>query len=480
MSLKKKTLSSIFWTSLQQFGTKIISFVVSIILARLLLPSDYGLIAMLTVFMGIGRVLINSGMNSSLIRTENPDQEDYSTVFIFNLIGSIIIYLIFYLIAPLVAKFYNQNILTSICRVYGVVFVINAFAVVQMTKLTKEMDFRTQLIVSLPSLVLSGVSGISLAYWGFGVWSLVWSAIIQSFLAAVQFWYWSDWRPSLVFNKEKFKYHFNFGMKLTISGILDNIFKNAYIIIIAKFFPAAQVGLYYKAESLKQLPATNIGAILNKVTFPLFSKIKNEDKRLREAYRKIMKVVIFLIAPVLIFMAVLGEPLFRFLFTEKWLGAVPYFQIICITGILYPIHAYNLNILIVKGRSDLFMKLEIVKKIVVVFIIAITFQWGIYGLLWGSVIISVICLFINSYYTGKFIDYSFSEQVRDLVPSIFFALVAGGGVILFDNYMVNIFYSGDFLRLLFGSMVGVIIYLFLNHITKEEAMTELIKLIRNL
>ena len=476
MSLKKQAVSGMFWTFLQQFSTQGISFVVSIVLARLLLPSEFGLIAMIGVFVGLGTALINSGLTQSLIRSIDPDQEDFSTVFFFNLVGSIIIYIIIFFCAPYIANFFKQELLTIIVRVYCLTFIINAFSAIQVTRLTKIMDFKTQMKVSVPSLIMGGGVGIALAYMGFGVWSLVWSAIIQALAATIQLWYWSKWSPSWVFNLKKFKYHFHFGVKLMLSGLLDITFNNAYTIVIGKFFAPAQVGFYNRAQTLQMLPVGNISSILGKVTFPIFATIQNEDIRLKKVFKDIMQMVIFLVAPTLILMSVLAEPLFRFLFTDKWLPAVPYFQIICINGILYPIHSYNLQILNIKGRSDLFLKLEVIKKIIIAALIIISFRYGIYGLLYGSVISSILCFFINSYYSGKFINYSAWNQIKDLIPIFFIALMAGLCVWGLDH-LVKLRYSNDFVRLFIGGITGTILYGTFSYLFKLDSFIEIKKIV---
>ncbi len=478
MSLKKQALSGVLWSSLQMFSTQGISFVVSIILARLLLPAEFGLIAMLGIFMGLGTALINSGLTQSLIRTQEADEEDFSTVFYFNLIGSILIYGIVFMCAPFIAIFYKQQLLSSIIRVYSLTFIINAFSAIQTTRLNKKMDFKTQMKVSVPSLIIGSSVGIAMAFYGFGVWSLVWSSVIQALASTIQLWIWSKWKPILAFNLEKFKHHFHYGVKLTLSGILDIIFTNAYTIIIGRFFAPAQVGFYNRADTLQMLPVGSASSIITKVSFPLFSSIQNDNPRLKSVYKRIMQMVIFLVAPILILMAVLAEPLFRFLFTEKWLPAVPYFQILCINGILYPIHSYNLQILNVKGRSDLFLKLEIFKKILVVLVLLISFQYGIYGLLYGSVLSSVLCMFINTHYSGKFISYPATEQILDLLP--IFILSAFIGVIIFacDQFLSLYISNNDFVRLLFGGTIGVLLYSILSYLFKLESFFEIIKIIK--
>ncbi len=478
MSLRNQVLSGVFWTALQQFSRQGITFVVSVILARLLLPEEFGLIAMIGILINLGTALINSGLTQSLIRTQDADQSDYSTVFYFNLVGSVVIYGIIYFCAPLVADFYSQPRLTQIVRLYSITFIINAFSAIQTTRLSKILDFKTQMKVAIPSLILGSATGIIMALNGFGVWSLVWSGIIQSLAATIQLWYWSKWAPSLIFNMDKFRYHFNYGVKLMVTGVMNILFSSAYTIIIGRYFAASQVAFYNRAETLQMLPVVNINLVLNRITFTLFSSIQNDDIKLRSAYKKIMQMVIFLVAPTLIVMAVLAEPLFILLFTEKWLPAVPYFQILCANGILYPIHEYNLQIVVVKGRSDLYLKLEIAKKILIVLVILASFPFGIFGLLYGSVIASTISFFINTHYSGKFINYTAWDQIKDLLPFVFLALIAGlgSGIV---NYLLEFENFNNFSRLLAGSIVAVIIYLSSSYLLKLPAILEVIRLIRS-
>jgi teichuronic acid exporter len=478
MNLKSRATSSLVWTFSQQFGNQIIGFGVSLILARILLPEEFGLIGMIAVFIALGKTLLDSGLTQSLIRTESPDQEDYSTIFYFNLIASVFIYIIIYMIAPLIAIFYEQSILTDIIRIYCFVFIISAFSAVQNAKLTREMNFKIQTIISIPANVIGGVIGIVMAYMGFGVWSLVWSGLISALAHTIQLWIYADWLPQFEFNFRKFKHHFNFGYKLTLADILNSIFNNIYIIVIGKLFSANQVGFYTRAETMKQLPVTNISNALNKVTYPLFSTIKNDDLRLKHVYKKLMQMVVFIVAPVLIFIAVLAEPTFRFLFTEKWLPAVPYFQILCFTGILHPIHAYNLNVLKVKGRTDLFLKLEIFKKIIIVLVIGATFQFGIIMLLYGQVLISILSFIINTYYTGKFINYTSLEQSKDILPIIFSAIISGLLIWSIDSNL-SVYLQMDILRIAIGSIVGLTTYIAQAYVFKYSSLREIEVLIKN-
>jgi O-antigen/teichoic acid export membrane protein len=477
MSLKTKALSGMFWTLIQQFSTQGISFVVSVVLSRLLIPEQFGLIAMLGIFIGLGTILMESGLGQSLIRTENPDIEDYSTVFYFNLVGSFIVYGVVYFCAPFIGNFYNQPQLENITRWYCLIFITNALSSVHFIRLTKLMQFKKELTITIPSLIFSSIVGITMAYLGYGVWSLVASGLIQSLVVGIYMWIRSDWIPVMSFNFAKFKFHFNYGYKLTLSGVLDTLFNNAYIIIIGKCFAPAQVGFYNRADTMKQLPVTNISTVLNKVTFPLFAEVKDDDIRLKTIYQKIMQMVLYFIAPTLLIMAALGEPLFRLLFTEKWLPAVPYFQILCWAGILYPIHAYNLNILKVKGRSDLFLKLEIIKKLMFVLVITASISYGIYGLLYGGIITSVLSFFINTYYSGKFINYTSWHQIKDIVPTILLASLVGA-IVYFVDRNLNQFAILDIVRLIAGTALGVTLFFLLSIIFKLDALFEIIKIIK--
>lgn len=475
MSLRKQATSGLIWTFSQQFGTQIVGFIVSLVLARLLLPEEFGLIGMIAVFISVGKALVDSGLTQSLIRSKKLDQEDFSTVFYFNLATSIFIYGIIYFGAPLVANFYDQVILTPILRLYCITFIITAFSAVQLARLTQKMDFKTQTLVAIPSIIIGGIVGVVMAYMGYGVWSLVWNQIFTALVSTVQLWIYSKWSPSFVFSIKKFKEHFNFGYKLTLSSLLDRVFSNIYLIVIGKYFAPAQVGFYTRAQTTKQLPVQNISAALNKVTYPLFAKIQEDDVRLKRVYSQLMQMVVFVITPVMVLLAIIAEPLFVFLFTEKWLPAVPYFQILCATGILYPIHAYNLNVLKVKGRSDLFLKLEIIKKIVIIIAIAITIKFGIIALIYGQVFTSIIAFFINTHYTGKFINYTAWQQIRDIVPIILLATFVGGIIFLVKEFPLS--NQLNIVKIISCGLLAGILYLGSAYLLKLNSLDYLKKII---
>ncbi len=478
MSLQKKAISGFIWTGLEQFGAQAISLAVSIILARILLPSDFGLIGMIIIFIALGKSLMDAGLSQSLIRSQNPDHLDYSTVFFFNLCASAVIYLFVFIAAPQIAQFYEQPILTNILRWYGIVFIFNALGNIQQTRIIKRLEFRSLFKISIPAIITGGIVGIIMAFKGYGVWSLVVSAIVQATIQAALLWFFGKWKPTMVFSKLKFKEHFSYGYKLTLSGLIDVVYNNSYAVLIGKFFSINELGYFTRANTLKQVPVQNVGTVLNKVTFPLFAEIQNDNIKLKGAYQKIMQIVLFAIAPLLLISAALAEPLFRFLLTEKWLPAVPYYQILCWAGILYPINAYNLNVLKVKGRSDLFLKLELIKKGIGAIIIFGTFAYGVTALLIGSVFISIIAFFVNSYYTAKFIKYSAFEQLKDIVPTILISAISALAIWKIDQLVKDVLVY-DLIRLLVLGLLGIILYVILIRLFQPKVYKGAIEIVKN-
>lgn len=474
MPLKNQAISGIIWTYSQQFGSQLISFIVSVILARLILPDEFGLIGMLAIFMGIGGALFDGGLTSSLIRTKELNDDDYSTVFYFNFLGSIIIYIILFLIAPFIAEFYHQTSLTNITRVYGFSFVLSAFGAVQNTILTRELKFKKQALIALPAMVISSLVGVILAYLNYGVWSLVYAALVNSLLNSLFLWCTSTWYPAWLFDKEKFNRHFYYGYKLTVSSVLDIVFTNIYQIIIGRYYSASQVGYYTRANTLMMLPVGNVSGALNRVVFPLFSKMQDDIPKFRNAYKQIMLMVLFIISPIIVLMAVLAEPLVVFLFSEKWLSIVPIFQIICFTGILYPIHMYNLLVLQVKGRSDLFLKLEVIKKIILSVIIIISFFYGFYALLWGQLVFSIIALLINTHYAGSMLKYTMVQQLKDISPIFIFVSIMGG-VTYYLSFVLQAL--SNFMILTIAGSVGILSYVLVAYLFKFQSIQDIKKLI---
>lgn len=472
MSLKQKTIKGFIWNFGQQFSLQIITFLVSLVLARLLTPADFGVMGMLTLLIAIGTTLTETGLTSSLIRTQEPDEDDYSTIFIINVGVSVILYLLLFSSAPLIAQFLKTNSLINVIRVFSISLVIRSFVAVHTTILTKSMDFKLQSVIQIPSLIVGGLLGIYLAYRGFGIWSLVWMNIVQSALFAIQHWLRMEWRPSMDFNKEKFKVHFLFGYKITLSGLLETVFQNIYSIIIGRYFSPAQLGFYLRAYSLRQLPVQNIAEALNKVSYPFFSEIQNDNIKLKEAYKKLITQMVFWLTPCLLVLFVLAEPIIRLLFTEKWLPSVPYLKILLIAGITYPLHSFNLNILKVKGRSDLFLKLEVIKKLFTGVGIALTIPFGLYALLYFQLANSIISYFINSYYSGELINYSIKEQAEDILPALSLSLLLALLFFVLNSSIPFIRNLNDLQIILLGSSSYILVYLGISQLTKSPAFTD--------
>lgn len=422
------------------------------------MPEDFGLIAMLTIFISIGQMLMDGGMTSSLIRSKRPDHLDYSTVFVTNFSVSLAAYIVTFSVAPFIATFYNQQALTDILRVYALTFVINSFGAVHITRLTKEMNFKTQMKLQIPSTIIGAIVGTSMAYLGFGVWSLVWLNLTQVFFVTAQTWLFIKWRPSIIFNKRRFKYHFSFGYKMTLSGLLDTIYKDAYRIIIGKFFSPALVGFYNQAETMRLFPVKQLGRVLGTVTYPLFSNIK-DDVQLKNAYRQTMRLVFFVVVPTMMILIITGKEFFLLLFGEKWLPAVPYFQILSFASITTPLTTYNLNILKVKGRSDLFLKLEVIKKIIGFAAIAVALFYGIMALVISQMVVTHIFAYLNIYFSGALINYSVKEQLKDCG-----VLYVAGSVALILTYGFKVYFLQQYdldllITLLSVSIFYLVIYL---------------------
>jgi len=454
LSLKKQVLSGIVWTFAQQAGVQIINFGVQIVLARLLMPEMFGLIAMINVFIAIGKLLMDGGMTTSLIRTNNPDNLDYSTVFSTNILVSLVFYILIFFGAPYISIFYEQPILTDLIRVFALSFIINAFVAVHVAKLTKEMNFKKQMTIQIPSTLIGGTTGITMAYLGYGVWSLVWLNLSQALALSIQYWFFSGWRPGFKIDKSKWKYHFNFGYKMTLSGLLDRIYNNAYNIIIGKFFAPAQVGFFTQAETMRLFPVGQISSVIGKVTYPLFANIKT-DVELKIAYKKTMKLVLCIVIPMMLILILVAEDFFLLLFGEKWLPSVPYFQILSIASIVRPISTYNLNILKVKGRSDLFLKVEVIKKIFGVIAIAVALPFGVMAMVISLTVVSYAFVLTNMIASGRLINYNVGEQLKDISLLYLFGILISTGVyFIFPLFKVD----SNFLNIINVFILFLVVY----------------------
>ena len=410
-------IKGIGWSFADNIASSGITFLVGLVLARLLTPKEYGIMAMIAVFIAVSNSIIDSGFSNALIRKTRIERVDYNTVFYFNLTVSILIYTLLYLAAPAISVFFKESVLVEIIRILGLVLIINAFSVIPRTQFVRDVNFKTQTKVSLISSISSGVFGIGMALGGMGVWSLVGQQLSRQFLNTLFLWIYSKWYPVWEFSRKSFKELFEFGSKLLLSGLLDTIYKNIYYIIIGRFYTSAQLGQYTRADQFNMIFSSNLTSVVQRVSYPVLSSIQEEPERLREAYQKVIKITMLITFACMLGLAAVAKPLILILIGEKWLPAVYFLQIICFSGMLYPLHAINLNILQVKGRSDLFLKLEIIKKIIAVGPIVVGVVYGIEYMLWGGVLTSFIAYFLNSYYSANLMNYPTSEQIKDILPT---------------------------------------------------------------
>ncbi len=473
--LKSKTLHALFWSFLERFGQQGIHFVISIILARLLLPEQFGLIAMLTIFMAIAQSFINSGFGQALIQKQDVTHIDECSIFYFNILVGFLAAGLLCLAAPWIAGFYNQPLLVPLTCALSLNLIINAFGLVQTTLLTKHIDFKTQLKVSVIATVISGTIGVTMALNGFGVWRLVEQSLSSNLFRTALLWLFNTWRPSLAFSFISLRSMFAFGSRLLASGLLDTIFNNIYPVVIGKLFSPMALGFYSRAEGLQKRPIKNLYSTTSRVTFPVFSSVQNDKPRLKRGVRKALSMLVMINFPMMVGLAIVAKPLVLVLLTEKWAPCIPYLQLLCIVGMLYPVHAINLNVLKAQGRSDLFFRLEILKKILMVIAIAITYRWGIIAMIYGQIATSCLGYFLNAYYTGKMLDYPITEQLHDLMPSLVLASTMGLGV-----YALKYANIANQLALLFAQIItGIVIYASLCYIFRISSFMEVIEIIKS-
>ena len=423
-SLKSKTIKGVGWSAIDNMSGYAITFVVGIILARLLSPEDYGLLGLIAIFTAICNCFINSGFGSALIRKKDATEDDFNTVFIFNLVMSILLYGVLFLCAPLIADFFERQELTALVRVSTLSMIIGALAATQRTKLTKRIDFKTQTKITVVSAVIRGIVGISTAFMGWGVWALVAQDLVGSAVTTILLWHYNKWIPKLRFSKKSFHELFGFGSKLLASGLIDTVWKEIYQVVIGKFYAPAALGQYTRAVAFSSLLSNNITSVIQRVSYPVLSQIQDDIPRLREGYRRIIKVTMLISFFGMLMLAAVAKPMTIVLIGEKWLQAATFLQIICFGSMLYPLQAINLNMLQVQGRSDLFLRLEIIKKVIAIGPLLLGIFISIYWMLICSVLTSFFAYYLNSYYSGPMIGYSVKEQILDVLPSFIVSATA--------------------------------------------------------
>lgn len=471
--MKQKAVRGVFWSSVERFSVQGVQFVVLVVMARLLSPKDYGLVGMLAIFLAVSQSLIDSGFSQALIRKQERTETDNSTVFYFNIGVGLFLYGILYACAPLAASFYRTPELCPVMRVLCLGVVFNSLAVVQRALLTVRVDFKTQAKASLTAAVVSGVTGILMAYTGFGVWSIVTQQLLNLGVNTLLLWLFSHWRPRRTYSWASFRELFSFGSKMLASGLLDVIYRNIYLIVIGRLFTATNLGYYTRAHQFAEFPSSNLTGILQRVTYPVLCEIQDDDARLASAYRRFLRVSAFVVFPLMAGLAAVAEPLVLLLLKEQWLFTATLLQILCFSMMWYPVHAINLNLLQVKGRSDLFLRLEVIKKGLGVCVLCITFPLGLIPMCLGQIVTSFVSLVINTYYTGKLIRVGFFRQMGDLLPTLLLSLSMGIVVYLAIRAIAPLWG-----QLSAGISLGVVYYALLSRLFRFPEYAELMSILR--
>ena len=475
-SLKNKTIKGVGWSAADALLGQGVTFIVGLVLARLLSPDEYGLIGICLIFTTVLNGIVDSGFSNALIRKKKVTDEDYNTMFTTNMAISIVLYVLLFISAPLVSDFFHRIELTALVRVTGLILFLNALSITQVTILTKNIDFKTKTKASLVSAIISGVIGIAMAFMGYGVWSLVAQQLSKQLLYTLCLWVLSKWWPKFTFYKDSFKYMWGFGWKLLASGILNNVWNQLYQVVIGRCYTSSTLGHYTRANEYASIFSSNLTLIVQRVSYPVLAEIQDDKERMVQGYRKVIKITMFVTAVCMISLGAVSEPLIYTLIGTKWQEAATYLPLICISMSLYPLHAINLNILQVLGRSDIFLYLEILKKIVGIVPIVIGIFCGIYYMLLTSILTGVIRLYLNTWYTGKTLNYSFWKQLRDIAPSYFTALVIALAV-YFLKYLSLPYYVVLMLQIIVGLVACITISEIFKFDEYKELKTIVIKVV---
>jgi O-antigen/teichoic acid export membrane protein len=466
---KSKILSSLFWKLMERGGTQGIQFIVQIVLARLLIPEDYGIIALVTIFIIIANVFVQSGFNTALIQKKDANEADFSSVFYLSLFVASLLYVILFFAAPIIAAFYDKPQLILVLRVLSVTLFFGAFNSIQNAVIARKMQFKKLFFSSLGAIVVSGTVGIVMAYAGFGVWALVAQQITNQLLITMILWFTVKWRPRLLFSFERVKGLFSYGWKLLVSALIDTLYMNLRSLIIGKMYNAEMLGFYNRGEQFPALIVTNINGSIQSVMFPALASQQDNRQRVKDMVRRSIVTSSFILFPMMVGLAVIAEPLVKILLTEKWLPCVPFLQISCVSYALWPIHTANLQAINALGRSDIFLKLEIIKKILGLAILGVTVFYGVYAIALGGIVSGLIATIINSYPNAKLLNYSYKEQWKDMMPSLLLSLFMGAMI-----YSVQLFGMIVWQTLIVQGFVGIILYVGMAKIFKLECFTYLL------
>lgn len=461
------------WSAMERFSVQGVMFAVTVVMANFVDPAGFGLVGMLTVFMAVSQSLVDAGFTQALIRKQDRDEKDCSTVFWFNLAMSTGLCAILYFCAPPIARYYEHPVLAPMLKVLALALPLNAISVVQRALLTVRMDFRTQAKASLVAAILSGALGIVLAVRGAGAWALVWQQVANAGLGSLLLWAVARWRPRAVWSGTSFRALFGFGSRLAAAGIIDTVYRQGWGMLIGKYFPAAVLGYYTNAQRFADLPTGNLTYIIQRVSYPVMCSMQSDPVALGAAYGRYLRMAAFCVFPLILGLAAVAHPLLRLVLGSEWDFAAVLLQIMCLQMMWFPIHAINLNLLQVLGRSDLFLRLEIYKKICGVAILCATLPFGIIAMCWGAVVVSHISLAINTSATHRLGYPGLWAQMRDLLPPLGYAAATGAAAWCAATLLPG----NDWLRLAAGIIAGAATFLALGLLTRSADLRALLQLV---
>lgn len=424
-NLKTKTITSMLWTATQRFGTLILAFVSNLVLAHYLSPDDFGVVGMLSIFISLAETITDSGLGQALIQKKNTTDTDYSTVFWSNLILSSILYIILFFSAPFIARFYHMDILTKILRIKAVIIILQGLRLIQTTLLQKQLNFKKISIIYLTASSISTVISIILAILGWGLWSLVVKTLVDISIRTLLFWIFAKWRPKFEFSIPAFKELFSFGFVMLVTSLIITLYGEGQGLIIGKAFSAATLGYYTQAAKLQDIPSNAISQIVNQVTYPVFSKLNDNNEKMKKGLKKIVVGISYISFPIMVFFIVCANPIFNLLFSSKWDQSIPYFRYLCVVGIIDSVNMMNTNIIRATGKKGLYFKLQVIKRIIGIIIIIFSVHFGMTGLLIARIIIEYLFYVINAMATKKAINYKILEQTIDILPNFLLAIFSG-------------------------------------------------------
>ena len=472
---KNKVISNFIWRFAERCGAQIVTLIVSIVLARILSPEDYGTVALVTVFTTIMQVFVDSGLGTALIQKKNADDIDFSSVFYFNCVVCLILYMIMFIAAPFIASFYEDSSLTPIVRVISLTIVISGIKGIQQSYVSRNMLFKRFFFSTIGGTIFSAFLGIYLAYTGFGVWAIVMQQLSNTAVDTLILWITVKWRPKKVFSWVRLKELLSFGWKMLASSLLDTVYNNLRNLVIGKFYTSADLAYYNQGDKFPKVIVTNINTSIDSVLFPTMASAQDDAEQIKNMARRAIKTSTYIMAPIMMGLAFCAKSVVEVILTEKWFACVPYLQIFCITYMFYPIHTANLNAIKSMGRSDLFLKLEIAKKVVGMLLLIVTMWFGVFAMACSLLVSTMTSMIINSWPNRTLLRYSFKEQIIDIVPSILCAVIMG--VVISS---VSIFDFGNIITLVIHVLLGIVVYIVLSWLFKLDELKYLIEIVKKM